>query len=199
MKHFFQVLIFTSVTSIYAQVGIGNIEPKAELHISTTDNGIPALRLQPQSNPEGTATGQLAVIENELFLYDATRGKWLSIEANKYSFGLEDGADNEPLEYVGDVQNNGPKIKENSTIVYVALNARDGQTGKDIQMIIDNVNVPFNANPNINGLIKLNPYSYINTAFNMDLNAGQVLKFFVTAAGNATTDITVDVWIKKRK
>lgn len=182
-----------------AQVGIGTINPKAELHIATTNNGIPALRLEPQTNPVGTNSGQLAVIDNELFLYDQSRGKWLSIEANKYSFGLEDGADNEPLEYVGDVQNNGPKIKENSTIVYVSLNARNGQDGKMIQMILDNVNVPYNPDANVNGLLRLDPYSYINTNFNMDINAGQVLKFFVTAAGAATTDITVDVWIKKRK
>ena len=88
---------------IFAQVGIGTTNPTAQLEINTSGTSLPALEISPQSSPIGTATGQLAVIDDKLFLYDQTRGKWLSVESCLLNFGLEEDSDNVFLEYVGDI------------------------------------------------------------------------------------------------
>ena len=56
-------LLFFACFSVSAQVGVGTTDPTAELEIETSNSGIPALELNPQSSPTGTATGQLAVLE----------------------------------------------------------------------------------------------------------------------------------------
>ena len=182
-----------------AQVGIGIKNPQAELHINTTTNGIPALRLEPQSNPVGSSTGQISVIEDKLYMYDATRGKWLSVEATKYSFDLEDGADNQSIEYIGDIENSGPVIPFNGTIVYMAMNASGGQVNKGVQMLINGNNVADNADARIDGLMNLDNYKLTKLDYNLNVNQNDMIQFEVVAAGNAVNDLSVDLWIKWRK
>jgi len=50
------------ISNIYSQVGIGTLNPSAELEIGTTNTGIPALEINPQTAPVGNAMGQLAII-----------------------------------------------------------------------------------------------------------------------------------------
>ena len=63
-----------------SQVVVGTTDPTSELEIETTDTGIPALEINPQTAPVGSANGQIAVIGDKLYMYDLTRTKWLSIE-----------------------------------------------------------------------------------------------------------------------
>ena len=77
---------------LFAQVGIGTITPNAELEIKSNST-LPALELNPQTAPVGTATGQIAVIGDKLYMFDVTRAKWLSVEATMLNFGLENGTD----------------------------------------------------------------------------------------------------------
>ena len=198
MKSLNLILALICLNFVSAQVGIGVTNPKAQLHINATDNGMPALRLAPQKKPTGTSSGQIAVIGDNLYMYDATRGKWLSVEATKYSFGLEDGADNQSLEYNGDIEKSGPLLPKDGTIVYIAMNSSGGEANKGVQLQIGGVDVPNNTNPNIDGLINLVSGKYTNINFNLDIDQNQEIRIDVSNTGNDVEDLSVDIWIKWR-
>lgn len=79
--------LFLLSVSCYAQIGFGETNPTAALEIKTTASDLPGLRLNPQSSPVGVDTGQMAVIGDKLFMFDANRDKWLSIEYTTVEFG----------------------------------------------------------------------------------------------------------------
>lgn len=199
MKNLTLLLIVFSVLNLQAQVGIGETNPQAQLHIKSPDNGLPALCLEPQTAPVGTNTGQIAVIGDNLYMFDGTRNKWLSVEATKYSFGLEDGSDNQSLEYMGDIENSGPLMPKNGTIVYIAMNSSGGEPNKGVQLQVGGVDVPDNTDPNIDGLINLNLGTYINNSYNLDVAQNQEIRVDVSGIGTNVNDLSADLWIKWNK
>jgi len=68
--------------------------PTAELEIETTNTGIPELELNAQSSPIATATGQIVLIGDKLYMYDVTRTKWLSIETAPLQYARNNNVDN---------------------------------------------------------------------------------------------------------
>ena len=180
----------------FAQVGIGTITPNAELEIKSNST-LPALELNPQTAPVGTATGQIAVIGDKLYMFDVTRAKWLSVEATMLNFGLENGTDNQFLEYVGDIISSGPKMPHAGTIVYVTMNASGGQSNKQVQLYRNNVAVPDDLDVTLDGLLQLSGYSFSNTVYNLE--KGDHLKVKVGSAGSNVNDLSVLLWVKWRK
>ncbi len=121
----FRCFLFSNAN---AQVGIGNEAPSAQLEISndvaTLD--FPLLELNPQRTPAGTTSWQLAVIGDQLYMYDETRVQWLIVEttALQYGYGtvpvaFEGG--NQILFFGGDNEEVGGSMPFNGTIVYMTI------------------------------------------------------------------------------
>ena len=129
-KHSLFLILLLCIHSIgFSQVGIGTTNPTAELEIETTNTGIPALELNAQTAPTGNATGQISLIGDKLFMYDATRSKWLSLETIALQYGRNGNADNQRLHYGGNMQNNnsGAMMPFNGTIVAVSSRSSGGK------------------------------------------------------------------------
>ena len=170
----FPILIFIScVSAIQAQVGIGTTSPTAELEILGTDTGIPALKLNPQSAPVGVATGQLAVIGDILYMYDATRVKWLSVESTVLQFGYFGDANNQSLLYSGLIEDLGPIMPKDGTIVYVTINSSGGNASKRFDIKLDGVNIGNSGDPTLDGRIDLSSGIFSYDSFNIDFTSGQ--------------------------
>ena len=125
-KTIIQIVFFLSfINSTYAQVGIGTTSPSAMLELVSTDTGIPALELTPQSAPVGDTTGQLAVIGDILYMYDAIKGLWLSVETVSFDFGKSGNVETESLRSQGNITsaNSGTLMPFNGTIIAITANS----------------------------------------------------------------------------
>ena len=121
MRQLYFIGLFAFVQISFSQVGVGTTNPTSELEIETTNTGIPALEINPQTAPVGSADGQLAVIGDKLYMYDLTRTKWLSVETTALQYGWAGSADNQLLWFGGDIENTGPLMLLDGTIVYLSL------------------------------------------------------------------------------
>lgn len=200
------ILLFTCCF-LYGQVGIGTADSRAELRI-TTPNNIPALYLEPQENPVGTDSGQIAIIGDQLYVYDQQRVKWLSVQSTLLNYANENGSSNRFLEYVGDVTANGAIMPYYATIVYVTDKGLPSTTplNKEIQIYINNTMVP-NADPpatpgaiSVDGVLNTITAGifFISRTHNIDVNEGQFVRIRV-GGGTDIQDIVVLVWVKWRK
>ncbi len=180
---------------LYAQVGIGTSTPSSELEIKSNGN-IPSLELNPQLTPRGTASGQLSVIGDELYLYDTSRAKWLSVESSTLSFGREGGLNNVNLEYAGDVADSGPAMPKAGTIVYTTLNSSGGNQSKGIVLRVYNNNGTVKSTHPLN----LSGGRLIKNDFDVDFSEGDYFRVRVSnGGGNNVNDVSMVLWIKWRK
>lgn len=192
--------------TVWGQVGIGTSTPNAELEIKSPTDQLPALELNPQTAPDGTAMGQIAVINTpdygpELFMFDTTRtdnsgeGKWLTVGASTFNFGREGGQNNSTLEYAGDITSSGPKMPRKGTIVYTTLNSSGGNATKQIRIAIHNSAGTEQSSTNLN----LVGGSLKKTDFNLDFEAGDYIRVHVgNGGGGNVNDPTAVLWIKWR-
>ncbi|WP_298237329.1 hypothetical protein [uncultured Algibacter sp.] len=189
-----------NVSILWSQVGIGTTNPSAELEIETTNAGIPALQLNPQTAPNGDSDGQLSVIGDKLYMYDLTRDKWLSIEATALQFGKNGGADNELLRFGGDVRNNssGPLMPFDGTIVYMTIQSSGGVANKQFDIKINGSDVGNNANNTLDGRISLSSGSFTETDYNIDFDAGDYINLEVRNNGGDLEDTAAVIWVKWR-
>jgi len=193
------ISLFMGFNSLYAQVGIGTILPTAELEIAATNTGIPALELNPQSTPVGTADGQLAVIDDKLYLFDATRGKWLSTDTTSLNYGWSGTADGQVLWFGGNVELTGPIMPLDGTIVYVTINSSGGNTTKRMELQINGSNVGNSGDPTIDGRISLAGGSFNYSDYNIDFNAGDYLTIEAAINGAGVDDPVAVIWVKWRQ
>lgn len=181
------------------QVGIGTLTPTAELDIETSDTGIPALRLRPQSNPTGSNTGQLAVIGDLLYMYDNTRSKWLSVESAVFEWVYQDtDITNEFLtidaEYKDKAEDVSQVMPLDGTIVYASINYTyvNGSTNKSFDIYFED--------PTATAAATLNTSSEktVLTNLNIDFNASD--RIFIEYMGpDKIIDPVVMLWVKWRK
>lgn len=180
-----------------AQVGVGTTTPNGKLTIDASAETTAALELVPQATPTtNLATGQLAVIGDKLYMYDATRAKWLSMESTAIQFGRNGDVNNQALHYGGNMVANdsGALMPFNGTIVAVTAM---GASGDDTEF---NVRIRTAAGANsVNETFSLSSLRYIDTTTNLDFSANEHIT--VRARGDATTtvDPTVIVWVKWRQ
>lgn len=190
------VLLITYTT--HSQVGIGTTNPTAELEINTLNSSLPPLELNPQTAPLGTAAGQLSVIDDQLYLFDANRNKWLSVGTSTFNFGREGGLDGHDLEYAGDILLSGPSLLENGTIVYLTLNSSGGKQDKGITLNIYNYSGVVVSTHNfnmINGRLML-------SNLNIDFSKGDYFRVSVdndTGPNVKTENVSAVIWTKWRK
>jgi len=191
------VVIFNA-DGILAQIGIGTTSPSAELEIETSNTGIPALELNPQTAPTGSADGQLAVIGDKLYMYDDTRNKWLSVETTALQYGFAFTADNQTLWIGGDVDNNntGALMPHDGTIVYVTVQSSGGNTSKRMDLRINGSDVGNNSNPTLDGRFNLSGGSFTYTDFNIDFNAGDYITIRAANNGAGVDDPVAIIWVK---
>lgn len=192
-------IAFFSVNITYSQVGIGTTSPTAELEIATTSTGIPALELNAQTAPTGSVTGQLAVIGDRLYMYDATRIKWLSIESTALQYGWAGSADNQLLWFGGDVENALPIMPLDGTIIYVTVNSSGGNSSKRMDLRINGSNVGNDPDPTLDGRFNLSSGSFSYSSFNIDFNAGDTITINAASNGSAVDDPVAIIWVKWRQ
>jgi len=181
-------------TSLFAQVGIGTVVPSAQLEIEGTNTGIPVLELNPQSAPAGSAMGQLAVIGDLLYMYDATRGKWLSVASTALQYGknnTQGGGDNY-IRFGGDTRdgNSGPKMPFDGTIVYVTTESSNSVTDTYV-LSLDGATTGTSYT--------LVAGDFIKTDYNVDFNAGQTINIYTSGLNKNAQDPSVIVWVKWRQ
>mgnify|MGYP000262383510 CR=1 FL=1 len=193
-------LLCFNVPTLWSQVGIGTTDPSAELEIETTNTGIPALQLNPQTAPDGDADGQLAVIGDKLYMYDLTRDKWLSLEVTALQFGRNGGADDELLRFGGDVRDNssGPLMPFDGTIVYMTIQSSGGVANKQFDIKINGSDVGNNADNTLDGRISLSSGSFTETNYNIDFDAGDYINLEVRNNGGEVDDTAGVIWVKWR-
>ncbi|MEC3906968.1 hypothetical protein VOI54_08045 [Tamlana sp. 2201CG12-4] len=184
----------------FSQVGIGTTTPSSELEIQTSASGIPALELNPQTAPTGTADGQLSVIGDKLYMYDNTRNKWLSIETTKLHFGRPGNRNNEILRYAGNYssQNSSPLMPFDGTIVHITARARGGLANKDFSVEIRNNNSLVSGTLNT---YSLSSSEFIDTAVNIDFSSGDFIigRIASTPTSDTVQDLILTVWVKWRQ
>ena len=196
------IVLFLFSISVHAQMGIGTTDPSAALEVSTTDNGVASMRLNPQNNPTGTQTGQLTVIDGILYMFDAVRGKWLSLESTSLGFGrLGQGSDPAEVEYAGGDTRRSPIMPFDGTIVGISMSATNDNS-REILLFLNETAVPNNdINNNIDGVFNLDQSTlrYDNNNFNLDFEAGDVLRFEMESDVNDIENLIVNIRIKWRQ
>ncbi|MBT8255620.1 MAG: hypothetical protein KJO23_03695 [Bacteroidia bacterium] len=200
MKKIFVLALFVLVYSysVSAQVGIGTVNPSSELEIETTNTGVPALELNPQSAPTGSATGQLSVIGDQLYMYDATRAKWLSTETSALAFTSSGATSNVLLKY-GEVANTngGAYMPLDGTIVYIGATTSDA-LGSGSTKAFD-VTVKNGLTTLSTTTFNLVNWKFLKTDYNVNFNAGDYINVRTPSAGGNVTNPTVTVWVKWRE
>ncbi|MAL59132.1 MAG: hypothetical protein CMC14_03710 [Flavobacteriaceae bacterium] len=196
MKNLIFALSMLNVGVICSQVGIGTLNPSSQLEIKSTNTGIPSLELNPQTTPLGSATGQLSVIGDELSMYDAARGKWLSLQATPLQWSKNGNAGNETLRFGGDTRsiNTGASMPFDGTIVYVTANAEGGNATKGFEIRIKSgTTLKTTTSFNLVGS------TFKKTDYNVNFSAGDYINVFANNTGGDASDPAVIVWVKWRK
>lgn len=184
---------------LLSQVGIGTTNPTAELEIGTTSNGIPALELNAQTAPVGTVTGQLAVIGDKLYMYDATRSKWLSTEVSSLSFGRSGNQDNVNLRATGNQGNtrSGYLMPYDGTIVYATVKSNNGSGAQSKQF---SIRVRNGNTTNSSTNITTSSSEHISTNLNVDFSAGDYINGTINNDGNGNVNnASIVVYVKWRQ
>lgn len=188
------LLLFACAT--FAQVGVGTTNPTGKLTIDASSDSTAALELVPQAVPTSNlAAGQIAVIGDKAYMYDATRMKWLSLESVALQYGRNGASDTDTLQYGGNMASgtSGALMPFNGTIVAItAIGASGDDT--DIQLRVRN-----GTTNTIDQTFTLNALEYIDTVTNLDFSAGEYFTVRTRDAATSTTDVTVTIWIKWRQ
>lgn len=196
LNHLFLFLLFTPFF-INAQVGVGTLVPNGKLTIDASADTTAALELVPQATPTtNLADGQFAVIGDKLYMYDATRVKWLSVESTALQFGRNGDVDTQGIHYGGNMVSgtSGPLMPFDGTII--AITAM-GASGDDTDF---NVRARDATNTNsINETFTLSSLRYTDTAANFDFSAGEYINLRARDAATTTVDVTVVFWVKWRQ
>lgn len=193
MKKYFTILVISLIPWYgWSQVGIGTVSPTAELEIEGFDTGIPVLELNPQSAPVGTTTGQLAVIGDMLYMYDATRTKWLSVETTALQYGAAGSRDDEYLLFGGESQDSGSgaRMLRDGTITSINIMASAGSATKGFEIHVNGSNVK---------TYNLVAYEISETTTNIDFSAGDYLHIYIAPTVGRTSNPTAIMWVKWRK
>lgn len=190
------LLFFICSGSSFSQVGIGTTNPSAELEIETSNTGIPALEMNPQTAPVGSANGQLAVIGDKLYMYNVSRSKWLSIESSTLPYARGgNNRTNQVLRFTGVVsnQNSGALMPLNGTIVMATGNISGGDSTKPFTIEVRNgTSIVSSTSVNLSGS------AYSNANLNIDFSAGDYIIMRIGSSGSSVNNPNFVLWTKWR-
>ncbi|MCL6293560.1 hypothetical protein [Jejuia spongiicola] len=192
-------IVFSGVNVAYSQVGIGTTSPTAQLEIEANNTGIPALEINPQTSPTGSAEGQLAVIGDRLYMYNVSRAKWLSIETTTLLFGRSGNQDNVNLRAVANQSNNrsGYLMPFDGTITYITAksNNNSGAQSKQFSVLVRNGNTT-NSTTNFT----TSSSEYTSTAVDVDFSAGDYINGTINNDGNGNVNnVSIMICVKWRQ
>ena len=158
--------------------------------ITATNNFAP-LELTPatQAPTAGLAAGQIANINGELFAYDGTRAKWLSMTTMQYTFNAN--SVNGQMLQIGDVINlsAGHRMPEKATIVKLVITTTGGDQNKVFELRKNSV-------PTAIKTMTLSSGNYTSTNDNIALNVGDVIQIFATANGQPAKNVIACIYVK---
>ena len=199
MKKIFTLIMITFALFSYGQIGIGTKTLEAVLTVETI-GALPIMRLQPQDNPVGTETGQMAVINDNLFMYSKERSKWLSMDQMTLEYGRQNnsGDQNGYAEYGGfDVEEIGPLMPFDGTIVAISMQARENNNAL-VKLRINGAEVPNDSDPTKDGQISLDANKrFVSSAMDIDFNAGDNINIEVD--NGSVKDLAIRLTVKWRK
>ncbi len=192
-------IVFSGINVAYSQVGIGTTSPTAQLEIEANNTGIPALEINPQTSPTGSAEGQLAVIGDRLYMYNVSRAKWLSIETTTLLFGRSGNQDNVNLRAVANQSNNrsGYLMPFDGTITYITAksNNNSGAQSKQFSVLVRNGNTT-NSTTNFT----TSSSEYTSTAVDVDFSAGDYINGTINNDGNGNVNnVSIMICVKWRQ
>lgn len=137
MKNSLTILVLSIGVQLMSQVGIGTKNPTAALDINASATNTPALFLKPSPVHRGTEDGQIAIIDNELYLYNKDKAKWFTVSSVAYSFGNDQNNSSGVLKYSGDITAIGPMLPRDGTIIGITVNSTAmSSSSKDINVKI---------------------------------------------------------------
>lgn len=187
-------LFFITSLSMRSQVGIKEVSPTATLEING-DSTLPLMSIVPQSPVMGVDTGQMAVIDDVLYMYDNVRAKWLSLEVTLIGYGLGGNVTNQDIEFIGDVEKSGPLMPFDGTLVYLSANSSSGDQDKII--FIDVYDAPDTTTPYLTLPMQLVNGTLAIDTLNIDIQTGD--HFQVRAdSGPVVRNLVFKFWIKRR-
>lgn len=162
--------------------------------------------MNPQSSPTGSVTGQLSVIGDKLYMYDATRSKWLSTETTALQYGYALDADNQALFFGGDIgidptnqDNSGAKMPFNGTMVYLTIQSSGGNSTKRFDIKINGSDVGNSGDPTLDGRINLVGGAFSISTLNINFNAGDYITIKAANAGAPVDNPAAIIWVKWRQ
>jgi hypothetical protein len=123
------------------------------------------------------AAGQIAIINNILYVYDGSRSKWLS-PSKTLLFGRNGNSDGTTLRIVGDIvdENSGYQMSRNGTITSISLYSTGATVGKAIDIRLNTTSI-YTFTTDSNG-------SYTNINLNLDFVGGDVVSIKVQPGGH---------------
>lgn len=124
----------------------------------------------------GLVGGQMVVVNNELYVFNIDKNKWLT-PSKTISFGRSGVGDGHVLASAGSVKNedSGLKMSKDGTIISIALHTTNSQQGKDIYIRL-NQNIVYTATTDSDGEI-------IDNTINVDFSVGDVISAKIDSTG----------------
>jgi len=132
----------------------------------------------------GLTGGQMAVINNEFYIYNLAKNKWLT-PTKTLSFGRTGSADGHVLTSTGTVRDDdsGYRMAKAGAIVSVTLNSVAVVSGKEVYIRI-NGTTAYTLTTNANGDI-------LDTNINLNFAANDLISAYVSATGNPLKEVTM--------
>lgn len=193
------LLAFGLMGTLHAQVGIGTMSPNAQLTINPGTTGLAPLELTPVITAPTTdlAAGQMAVINNELYFYEAGRSEWLSVSTMPMTYARGGSVSDENIYFGGRVlsQNAQSPMPLDGTIVHISAASSGGNATKRFQVRVRNGG----SNVSVNEFNMVSN-AYTETGTDIDFSAGDVIAVRARDDGNGDiNNPTVVLWIKWRR
>lgn len=139
----------------------------------------------------GLAAGQLSFVGGSLYAYDGTRSKWLSVTENIYHWS-DSSASGKIMQIGGALDIGlGFKIPQNATVTKITVWSSGGNATKGFEIRKNGSTTPLKSFALASG-------SYVSTNDSIDINAGDVLQVYVSAAGTSVLDPVVSIYLKWR-
>ncbi len=166
-----------------AQVGIGTTSPTATLEIATSDTEtMPPFEIESRSTtPTGTSDGQMAVIDNILFIYNVAKNKWLSLETIPLTFinYFQTGNSSYSYGYIATTNsvNVGIKLPYDGTIVAITFQQHYNSNAANKNIEIRRNFTQVSAIDVIH-TFTLTGITYNNNNVNIDFNSGDYLSLY---------------------
>jgi hypothetical protein len=137
-----------------------------------------------QAPTQNLAAGQMVIVDNELYIFDISRNKWLT-PTKALGFGRYGSADGHTLMAPGGVRDNnsGFRMIKNGTITSAALQSTTNVNNKNVYIRV-NTNTVYTLTTDSNG-------DAMDDTLNVDFNAGDIISVLVSSSGQPLKNTTL--------